>query len=79
VSDTLAYPAAAALLQMAYERGKMAQVRAFLASRLAGEVPDTILDMAQRTFDESRESLTTMWRNKVFQYEKASGVPRKEG
>jgi hypothetical protein len=79
VSDTLAYPAAAALLQMAYERGKMTQVRAFLGARLAGEVPDTILDMAQRTFHESRESLTAMWRSKVLQYERASGVPRKEG
>jgi hypothetical protein len=78
VSDTLAYPAAAALLQMAYDHG-MAQVKAFLSARLAGEVPDTILDMAQRTFGESRQHLAALWRSKVLQYERAGGVPRKEG
>jgi hypothetical protein len=79
VTDTLAYPAAAALLQMAYERGQMTQVKAFLRARLAGEVPDTILEMAERTFQQSRQQLTALWRSRVLQYQSAGGVPRKEG
>jgi hypothetical protein len=79
VTDTLAYPAAAALLQMAYERGKMTQVKAFLSARLAGEAPDTILDMAQRSFRESRQQLAALWRSTVLRYERAPGVRQKEG
>jgi hypothetical protein len=79
VSDTLAYPAAAALLQMAYERGRMSQVKAFLSARLAGEAPDTILEMAQRSFRESRRQLAALWRSRVLGYDPASGQPRKEG
>ncbi len=79
VTDTLAYPAAAALLQMAYERGQITQVKAFLGARLAGEVPDTILDMAQRTFRESRQQLAALWRSRVMQYRRGAGLPRKEG
>lgn len=79
VTDTLAYPAAAALLQMAYERGQMTQVKAFLRARLAGEVPDTILKMAERTFQQSHQQLTALWRSRVLQYQSAGGVPRKEG
>jgi hypothetical protein len=77
VSDTLAYPAAAALLQIAYERGRMPEVRTFLGARLPGEVPDTILDMAQRTFHESRERLAAIWRSRVLQYDRAATQPRK--
>jgi hypothetical protein len=70
VTDTLAYPAAAALLQMAYERGRMTQVRAFLSARLPGEAPDTILGMAQRSFRESRRQLAALWRSRVLGYRK---------
>jgi hypothetical protein len=79
VTDTLAYPAAAALLQMAYEGGRMTQVEAFLKARLAGEVPDTILEMAVRTFQQSRQELTALWRSRVLRYRSAGGAPRKEG
>jgi hypothetical protein len=79
VTDTLAYPAAAALLQLAYERGKMTQVKAFLSARLAGEAPDTILDMAQRAFRESRQQLAELWRATVLRYEHSPGVRQKEG
>jgi hypothetical protein len=67
-TDTLAYPAAAALLQLAYERGKMAQVRAFLSGRRPGETADTVLDIAERTFDEPRERLAAAWRSRILQY-----------
>jgi hypothetical protein len=77
VSDTLAYPAAAALLQIAYERGRMSQVRAFLGARLPGEAPDTVLDMAQRTFHESHERLAAIWRSRVLQYDRAAAQSRK--
>ncbi len=77
VFDTLGYPAAAALLQIAYERGRMFQVRAFLGARLPGEAPDTILDMAQRTFHESRERIAAIWRSRVLQYEHTAVQPQK--
>lgn len=78
-TDTLAYPAAAALLQMAYERGQMSQVRALLSARLAGEAPDTILEMAERTFRQPRKQLTALWRSKVLQYQNPGPAPRKNG
>jgi hypothetical protein len=76
-TDTLAYPAAAALLQLAYEQGRMTQVKAFLSARLAGGTPDTILDMVHRTFGESRQQVAARWRSRVLQYQPALGVPRK--
>jgi hypothetical protein len=79
VSDTLAYPAAAALLQMAYERGRMVKVKAFLSARLAGEGPDTILDMAVRTLGESREALAARWRSTILGYDRAQPERRKPG
>jgi hypothetical protein len=78
-TDTLAYPAAAALLQMAYDRGRMPKVKAFLSARLAGETTDTILDMAMRTLDESRQTLAALWRSRVLRYELPEGVPRHKG
>jgi hypothetical protein len=78
-TDTLAYPAAAALLQMAYERGRMPKVKAFLSARLAGETTDTILDMAVRTLDESRQTLAALWRSRVLRYQLPQGVPRHKG
>jgi hypothetical protein len=78
-TDTLAYPAAAALLQLAYERGKMAQVRAFLSGRRPGETADTVLDIAERTFDEPRERLAAAWRSRILQYEQTQPHPGKGG
>jgi hypothetical protein len=43
-TDTLAYPAAAALFQLAYERRKMAQVKALLSGRRPSETTDTVLE-----------------------------------
>jgi hypothetical protein len=79
VTDTLAYPAAAALLQMAYERGRISQVKALLSARLAGEVPDTILQMAERTFHQSSRQLDALWRSRVQRYHSAGAAHRKEG
>lgn len=78
-TDTLAYPAAAALLQMAYEQGRMPKVKAFLSARLAGGTTDTILDMAVRTLGESRQTLAALWRSKVLRYERPQEVPRNKG
>jgi hypothetical protein len=78
-TDTLAYPAAAALLQMAYERGRMPKVNAFLSARLAGETADTILDMAVRTLGESRQKLAALWRSRVLRYQRPQGVRRNKG
>ncbi len=78
-TDTLAYPAAAALLQLAYERGKMAQVKALLSGRRPGEVADTVLDIAERTFDEPRERLASAWRSRILQYQQIQAHPAKGG
>jgi hypothetical protein len=64
---------------MAYERGRMPKVKAFLSARLAGETTDTILDMAQRTFGESRQTLAALWCSRVLRYERPQDVPRNEG
>jgi hypothetical protein len=68
-TDTLAYPAAAALLQLAYERGKMPLVKSLLSGGRRGETADTILDIAERTFDGPRERLAAAWRSRILQYE----------
>jgi hypothetical protein len=78
-TDTLAYPAAAALLQLAYERGKMDQVKAFLSGRRPGETTDTVLDIAERTFAEPRERLAAAWRSRILQYVPAQAHPAKGG
>jgi hypothetical protein len=78
-TDTLSYPAAAALLQLAYERGKMAQVKALLSGRRPGETTDTVLDIAERTFDEPRERLAAAWRSRILQYEQTQPHPGKGG
>lgn len=77
-ADTLAYPAAAALLQLAYERGKMAQVTALLSGRHPGEAADTVLDIAERVFGESRENLALAWRSRVLKYEQSWARPHRE-
>jgi len=64
---------------MAYERGRMPKVKAFLSARLAGEATDTILDMAARTLGESRQTLATLWRARVLRYQGPQDVPRNKG
>jgi hypothetical protein len=78
-SDTLAYPAAAALLQIAYERGKMPQVVALLSGRRPGEKADTVLDIAERTSDESPAHLAAAWRSRILEYQRMHPDPAKGG
>jgi hypothetical protein len=63
------------LLQLAYERGKMAQVKALLSGRRPGEAADTVLDIAERTFHEPRERLAAVWRSHILQYEQTQPHP----
>jgi hypothetical protein len=54
----------------------MAQVKPLLRARLAGEVPGTILEKAVRTFQESHQQLTALWRSRILQYQGAGGASK---
>jgi len=57
----------------------MAQVKALLSGRRPGETADTVLDIAERTFDEPRERLAAVWRSRVLQSEQTKPHPGKGG
>ncbi len=43
------------------------------------ETSDTVLDIAERAFDEPRVRLAAAWRSRILQYEQMQPHPRKGG